>query len=172
MRRQNLLQFVVNIDRSISRPSKSPSSSLLPSTAPPVALLFAPGSTTGKKQFSTGTNTMPPLNPVSQVWSWLFCLIPSICIQKVLLHYRRLLFWLPCPAFFYSLCLANLTTRGKAAIERLKSYKPPPTNYDLVPLPRRAAVLVLLYADPKGDLRIVLTIRAKTLSSCRYNFSS
>ena len=54
----------------------------------------------------------------------------------------------------------------KAAIDRLKSYKPPPTNYDLVPLTRRAAVLLLLYADAKGDLRVVLTIRAKTLSSC------
>ena len=45
---------------------------------------------------------------------------------------------------------------------------PPPTNYDLVPLSRRAAVLVLLYADPKGDLRVVLTMRAKTLSSCKF----
>ncbi|KKK16606.1 hypothetical protein ARAM_004628 [Aspergillus rambellii] len=32
---------------------------------------------------------------------------------------------------------------------------PPPTNYDLVPLSRRAAVLVLLYTDAKGDLRVV-----------------
>ncbi|KAI9374764.1 hypothetical protein BJX61DRAFT_532120 [Aspergillus egyptiacus] len=58
----------------------------------------------------------------------------------------------------------NLASRN--AIERLKAFKPPPTNYDLVPLSRRAAVLVLLYADAKGDLRVVLTIRASTLSSC------
>ncbi|KAH1302356.1 hypothetical protein KXX12_005037, partial [Aspergillus fumigatus] len=51
------------------------------------------------------------------------------------------------------------------AIDRLREYRPPPTNYELVPLSRRAAVLVLLYADAKGDLRVVLTIRAKTLSS-------
>lgn len=29
-------------------------------------------------------------------------------------------------------------------------------------------MLVLLYADPNGDLRVVITIRAKTLSSCTY----
>ncbi|PTU17565.1 hypothetical protein P175DRAFT_0496278 [Aspergillus ochraceoroseus IBT 24754] len=45
----------------------------------------------------------------------------------------------------------NLTSRN--AIERLRAYTPPPTNYDLVPLSRRAAVLVLLYTDAKGDLR-------------------
>lgn len=28
-------------------------------------------------------------------------------------------------------------------------------------------MLVLLYADQRGDLRVVLTIRAKTLSSCK-----
>jgi hypothetical protein len=54
------------------------------------------------------------------------------------------------------------------AIHRLRNYVPPPTAYDTVPLSRRAAVLLLLYADPQGDLRIVITIRAKTLRSCRY----
>lgn len=29
-------------------------------------------------------------------------------------------------------------------------------------------MLVLLYADQNGDLRVVLTIRAKTLSSCKF----
>jgi hypothetical protein len=29
-------------------------------------------------------------------------------------------------------------------------------------------VLILLYADLQGDLRVVITIRAKTLSSCTY----
>lgn len=52
------------------------------------------------------------------------------------------------------------------AIDRLRAYVPPPTSYGDVPLTRRAAVLLLLYADRKGDLRVVLTIRAKTLSSC------
>lgn len=56
----------------------------------------------------------------------------------------------------------------QAAIERLRNYVPPPTTYGDVPLTRRAAVLLLLYADPHGDLRIVITIRAKTLSSCTY----
>jgi 8-oxo-dGTP pyrophosphatase MutT (NUDIX family) len=54
----------------------------------------------------------------------------------------------------------------KAAIARLRAYTPPPTNYFSLPLSRRAAVLVLLYADRRGELRVVLTMRAKTLSSC------
>ncbi|KAJ5421793.1 hypothetical protein N7491_010238 [Penicillium cf. griseofulvum] len=41
----------------------------------------------------------------------------------------------------------------------------PPTTYNLVPLSRQAAVLILLFADAKGDLKVVITIRAKTLSS-------
>lgn len=39
--------------------------------------------------------------------------------------------------------------------------------YDSLPLGRRAAVLILLFADAKGDLKVVVTIRAKTLSSCK-----
>lgn len=54
------------------------------------------------------------------------------------------------------------------AVNRLRSYVPPPTAYDQVPLSRRAAVLLLLYADRNGDLRVVITIRAKTLSSCMF----
>lgn len=54
------------------------------------------------------------------------------------------------------------------AVNRLRSYVPPPTAYDQVPLSRRAAVLLLLYADRNGDLRVVVTIRAKTLSSCMF----
>ncbi|ETN42912.1 uncharacterized protein HMPREF1541_02070 [Cyphellophora europaea CBS 101466] len=34
-----------------------------------------------------------------------------------------------------------------------------------MPLSRRAAVLILLFADSKGDLRVVVTMRAATLSS-------
>ncbi|EAW09415.1 NUDIX hydrolase [Aspergillus clavatus NRRL 1] len=61
--------------------------------------------------------------------------------------------------------MPRLNLASQKAIDRLRNYRPPPTNYDLVPLSRRAAVLLLLYADAKGDLRVVLTIRAKTLSS-------
>ncbi|KAJ5712730.1 hypothetical protein N7493_009198, partial [Penicillium malachiteum] len=58
------------------------------------------------------------------------------------------------------------------AINRFRNYVPPPTAYNDIPLSRRAAVLLLLYADQKGDLRIVITIRAKTLSSCMHPFLS
>ncbi|OKL58035.1 hypothetical protein UA08_06741 [Talaromyces atroroseus] len=61
--------------------------------------------------------------------------------------------------------MAPLSPASEKAIARLREYKPPPTNYHSVPLSRRAAVLLLLYADPDGDLKTVLTIRAKTLSS-------
>ncbi|KAL4923815.1 NUDIX hydrolase [Aspergillus undulatus] len=61
--------------------------------------------------------------------------------------------------------MPRLNPASQAAINRLRSFTPPPTNYDLVPLSRRAAVLLLLYGDSNGDLRVVLTIRASTLSS-------
>ncbi|KAL4782056.1 NUDIX domain protein [Aspergillus varians] len=64
-----------------------------------------------------------------------------------------------------SIDMPRLNPESQNAINRLRAFKPPPTNYDLVPLSRRAAVLVLLYADARGDLRVVLTIRASTLSS-------
>lgn len=57
-------------------------------------------------------------------------------------------------------------TRTKAAIARLRAYKPPPFPlWDKLPLSRRAAVLILLYADRQGDLRVVLTMRAASLRS-------
>ena len=34
-----------------------------------------------------------------------------------------------------------------------------------MPLSRKAAVLILLFADPSGELRVVITMRASTLSS-------
>jgi 8-oxo-dGTP pyrophosphatase MutT (NUDIX family) len=34
-----------------------------------------------------------------------------------------------------------------------------------MPLSRKAAVLILLFADPKGELRVIITMRASTLSS-------
>ncbi|KAJ6112115.1 hypothetical protein N7523_008176 [Penicillium sp. IBT 18751x] len=61
--------------------------------------------------------------------------------------------------------MSPLNPASQEAIRRLRNYVPPPTAYDQVPLTRRAAVLLLLYADPKGNLRIVITMRAKTLSS-------
>ncbi|CAL5866152.1 uncharacterized protein PFLUO_LOCUS359 [Penicillium psychrofluorescens] len=61
--------------------------------------------------------------------------------------------------------MAPLNPAAQEAIHRLRNYVPPPTAYDTVPLTRRAAVLLLLYADSQGDLRIVITIRAKTLRS-------
>jgi 8-oxo-dGTP pyrophosphatase MutT (NUDIX family) len=51
------------------------------------------------------------------------------------------------------------------AIDRLRSYKPPETVWAQMPLSRRAAVLILLFADRNGDLRVVITMRASTLSS-------
>ncbi|KAF2099584.1 hypothetical protein NA57DRAFT_37535 [Rhizodiscina lignyota] len=51
------------------------------------------------------------------------------------------------------------------AIARLRAYCPPPTHYYSLPLSRRAAVLILLFADRYGDLRVVLTMRANTLKS-------
>lgn len=54
----------------------------------------------------------------------------------------------------------------QGAIARLRAYIPPPTRFYDLPLTRRAAVLILLYADRAGDLRVVLTMRASTLKSC------
>jgi len=59
-----------------------------------------------------------------------------------------------------------ILTRTKAAIARLRAFKPPPFPlWDRLPLSRRAAVLLLLYADRKGDLRVVITMRAASLRS-------
>ncbi|CEJ57341.1 Putative NUDIX domain protein [Penicillium brasilianum] len=64
-----------------------------------------------------------------------------------------------------STLMAPLNAASQEAIDRLRGYTPPPTAYSEVPLSRRAAVLILLYADLQGDLRVVITIRAKTLKS-------
>ena len=56
--------------------------------------------------------------------------------------------------------------RTKAAIARLRAFQPPPfPTWDRLPLSRRAAVLLLLYADRQGDLRVVITMRAASLRS-------
>lgn len=61
--------------------------------------------------------------------------------------------------------------RTKAAVARLRAYKPPPFPlWDRLPLSRRAAVLLLLYADRRGDLRVVITMRAASLRSFSGNY--
>ncbi|KAK4220276.1 NUDIX hydrolase domain-like protein [Rhypophila decipiens] len=62
--------------------------------------------------------------------------------------------------------MAPLNATSAAAIARLRAYKPPPFPlWDKLPVSRRAAVLMLLYADKKGDLRVVITMRAASLRS-------
>jgi hypothetical protein len=52
----------------------------------------------------------------------------------------------------------------KAALARLRTYKPPSFPiWDRLPVTRRAAVLILLFADRRGDLRVVITMRATSL---------
>ncbi|KAG0651159.1 Peroxisomal coenzyme A diphosphatase peroxisomal [Hyphodiscus hymeniophilus] len=66
--------------------------------------------------------------------------------------------------YFDASSMAPLAPAALAAIARLRAYKPPPFKaWDRLPLSRRAAVLVLLFADRHGDLRVVLTMRASTL---------
>ncbi|KAI9679940.1 MAG: hypothetical protein M1817_004955 [Caeruleum heppii] len=61
--------------------------------------------------------------------------------------------------------MAPLSPASARAIARLRNYVAPPSIYHALPLSRRAAVLVLLFADHRGDLRVVLTERAATLNS-------
>lgn len=59
-----------------------------------------------------------------------------------------------------------LTCYFKAALARFRAYKPPAFPlWDRLPARRRAAVLILLYADRRGDLRVVITMRAASLRS-------
>ncbi|KAK0746316.1 NUDIX hydrolase domain-like protein, partial [Schizothecium vesticola] len=54
----------------------------------------------------------------------------------------------------------------KAAVARLRAFKPPPFPlWDRIHTSRKAAVLLLLYADRRGDLRVVITMRAASLRS-------
>ncbi|KAI1429904.1 NUDIX hydrolase domain-like protein [Xylaria sp. FL1777] len=60
--------------------------------------------------------------------------------------------------------MAPLNAVSAAAIARLRAYKPPPfPTWDRLPVSRRAAVLVLLFGDRRGDLRVVITMRAASL---------
>ncbi|KAI1280029.1 NUDIX hydrolase domain-like protein [Xylaria sp. FL0933] len=60
--------------------------------------------------------------------------------------------------------MAPLNAVSAAAIARLRAYKPPPfPTWDRLPVSRRAAVLILLFGDRRGDLRVVITMRAASL---------
>ncbi|WQF77958.1 Putative NUDIX hydrolase domain, coenzyme A pyrophosphatase [Colletotrichum destructivum] len=62
--------------------------------------------------------------------------------------------------------MAPLNPVSAAAISRLRRYVPPAFPlWDRLPVSRRAAVLILLYADRRGDLRVVITMRAASLRS-------
>lgn len=51
------------------------------------------------------------------------------------------------------------------ALNRLRTYTPPPTQWYNCPLTRRAAVLILLFPDRHGELKVVLTMRSAKLRS-------
>ncbi|KAG0133229.1 NUDIX hydrolase domain-like protein [Tuber indicum] len=59
--------------------------------------------------------------------------------------------------------MSPLSPTSIKALERLWAYVPPPTIYSSLPMCRRAAVLLLLFADRAGELRIVLTVRSASL---------
>ncbi|CAA9957525.1 NUDIX domain containing protein [Pyrenophora teres f. maculata] len=56
-----------------------------------------------------------------------------------------------------------LSQRSVKALDRLRAYKPPPTQWYNCPLTRRAAVLILLFPDRHGELKVVLTMRSAQL---------
>ncbi|KAJ4408993.1 8-oxo-dGTP diphosphatase [Didymella pomorum] len=56
-----------------------------------------------------------------------------------------------------------LSPTSTRVLERLRAYTPPPTNYYNCPLSRRAAVLIVLFPDRHGDLKVVLTMRSASL---------
>lgn len=73
---------------------------------------------------------------------------------------------LPASDYWDASTMASLNAVSAAAIARLRAYKPPPfPTWDRLPVSRRAAVLVLLFADRGGDLRVVITMRAASLRS-------
>ncbi|KAM0204675.1 hypothetical protein ACHAPQ_001965 [Fusarium lateritium] len=68
--------------------------------------------------------------------------------------------------YYDSLTMSPLNAMSSAAIARFRAYKPPAFPlWDRLPVRRRAAVLILLYADRRGDLRVVITMRAASLRS-------
>ncbi|KAI1845710.1 hypothetical protein JX265_008693 [Neoarthrinium moseri] len=72
----------------------------------------------------------------------------------------------PASHYWDASAMAPLNPTSAAAIARLRAYRPPPfPTWDRLPVSRRAAVLVLLFADRRGDLRVVITMRAASLRS-------
>ncbi|OAF55852.1 hypothetical protein VC83_08016 [Pseudogymnoascus destructans] len=60
--------------------------------------------------------------------------------------------------------MAPASPAAAAALARLRAYVPPPFPiWNYLPVSRRAAVLLLLFADRQGDLRVVVTMRAASL---------
>ncbi|ORY65923.1 uncharacterized protein BCR38DRAFT_456599 [Pseudomassariella vexata] len=70
----------------------------------------------------------------------------------------------PASHFWDASTMAPLNAVSAAGLARLRAYHPPafPT-WDRLPVSRRAAVLILLFADRMGDLRVVITMRAASL---------
>ena len=64
--------------------------------------------------------------------------------------------------------MSALSPASKRALSNLRAFVPPKTNYYQCPLKRRAAVLILLFADRVGDLRVILTIRSAGLKNCEF----
>ncbi|KAH7162856.1 NUDIX hydrolase domain-like protein [Dactylonectria estremocensis] len=68
--------------------------------------------------------------------------------------------------YYDALTMSPLSPFSAAAIARFRTYKPPAFPlWDRLPVRKRAAVLILLYADRRGDLRVVITMRAASLRS-------
>ncbi|KAF4123474.1 NUDIX domain [Geosmithia morbida] len=69
-------------------------------------------------------------------------------------------------SYYDASTMAPLSPSSAIAISRLRAYRPPPFPlWDKLPARKRAAVLILLYADRWGDLRVVITMRAASLRS-------
>ncbi|EGY22660.1 hypothetical protein VD0002_g648 [Verticillium dahliae] len=67
-------------------------------------------------------------------------------------------------SYWDAAAMSPLTAQSAAALVRLRAYRPPPLpTWDRLPASRRAAVLLLLFADRRGDLRVVITMRAASL---------
>ncbi|KAK1830291.1 peroxisomal peroxisomal coenzyme A diphosphatase 1 [Podospora conica] len=70
------------------------------------------------------------------------------------------------PGYWETSGMAPLNATSLAAVARLRAFKPPPFPlWDRIHTSRKAAVLLLLYADRRGDLRVVITMRAASLRS-------
>ncbi|KAF4594554.1 NUDIX domain-containing protein [Ophiocordyceps camponoti-floridani] len=68
--------------------------------------------------------------------------------------------------YYDATTMTALNATSAAAINRLRAYRPPAFPlWDSLPPRRRAAVLLLLYGDGHGHLRVVVTMRAASLRS-------